>query len=293
MQNLFTISPKKTSVQSLSVGETFSVAYHNLFDYPLTPNELMKWKSNKEMILVSPGVEYKNGYFFLKGNSGSTYKRILRSRVSAKKLEIAKKTSKILSILPGILLIAVTGSLAMQNSDDESDIDLMLVTKKGSLWTTRLFVYLLIGLFGIPKRSPMDKVQKDKLCLNMWLDENDMIWRKHNVYSAHEIAQIVPLINKNHTYEKFLLKNRWVLSYWPNSVKIRNPKHETRNKLEFQNFKYLNIVSNLVLRASNLIAFKIQYLYMKKKISREIITETRALFHPQDWGKVVLGRLTS
>ena len=37
----------------------------------------------------------------------------------------------------------------------------------------------------------------------------------------------------------------------------------------------------------------IQKKYMEKKITREIITKTRALFHPQDWGKVVMSRLSS
>jgi hypothetical protein len=45
---------------------------------------------------------------------------------------------------------------------------------------------------------------------------------------------------------------------------------------------------NFVLRTSNLIAFEIQYQHMKSKMTRETVTRTRALFHPHDWGKVVL-----
>ena len=58
----------------------------------------------------------------------------------------------------------------MGNSTDESDLDMMIITKKGSLWIYRLFAYFLIRLFNIHTRSPEDKAQKQKLCLNIWLD---------------------------------------------------------------------------------------------------------------------------
>jgi hypothetical protein len=39
------------------------------------------------------------------------------------------------------------------------------------------------------------------------------------------------------------------------------------------------------------IVYKIQLLYMKRKISREVVTPTRAIFHPQDLGRYILSRL--
>lgn len=182
-------------------------------------------------------------------------------------------------------MVAATGSLAMGNANDESDIDLMVVTKKGALWTTRLFAYLLIGLFGIPFRRFGRRDKRNKLCLNMWLDESDLVWpeKDRNIYTSHEIAQIVPLVNKDKTYEKFLSKNKWVLDFWPNSVKIEKLTNKMVNgKLE--NRKFTQGVLEKV-------CYRLQYQYMKTKITREVITSTRALFHPQDWGNVVLFRL--
>lgn len=300
MPNLYTINSKnETSESFLTNGEKFSVIYHSLFDYPLSFSDMIRWRASEGVGNrdIDNLIASKNGYFYLDGKDHLIYKRVLRHRISVQKIKIAKNAAGILSYIPGVKMIAVTGSLAMDNSDDGGDIDIMVITKKNTLWTTRIFAYLLICLFGIQRRYPNDRIQKDRLCLNMWLDENDMVWKERNLYTAHEIAQIIPLISKNLTYEKFLLLNKWILGYWPNSVKIRqrswlfNPKSETPNKFKFPKFKYLNIVSNFVLRTSNLIAFKIQYAYMKNKISREVITPTRALFHPQDWGKVVLDRL--
>ena len=289
MQNLYTIFNKsEVEKENLTEGERFSVLYHDIFDFPLTFSELIKWSSGvMPYTSENPSIIYKNGYYFVAGRNGIIYKRILRKRISDKKMEIAKRAAKILSFISGVKMIAVTGSLAMGNSTDESDIDMMIITKKGSLWTTRLFAYFLIRLFNIHTRSPEDKAQKDKLCLNIWLDESDLSWLKknRNVYSAHEIGQIKPLVNKNKTYEKFLSKNRWILKFWPNSVKFS----KLGKNMENVKSRYGKYPSGLFEK----FCYWLQYQHMRSKITREVVTPTRALFHPQDWGKVVKERLNS
>jgi hypothetical protein len=176
-------------------------------------------------------------------------------------------------------MVAVTGSLAMENATDKSDIDLMIVTKSGTLWTTRLLSYFLLKLLNFKVRKPFDKNEKDKLCLNVWLDESSLAWMKRNIYTAHEIAQIVPLVNKDKTYEKLLSKNNWILSYWPDSVKIKKIKYAKSTSPSWP-FRFLEKT-----------LYGIQRLYMKGKITSEVVSSDRALFHPQDWSKVVLDRL--
>lgn len=277
--------------KNLSGGEKMSVVYHSFFDYPMNFSDLIRWMPYKSLnidIGMRPVVS-KRGFSYLTGCEGLIYKRLLRKRISGKKIEIAKKASRILSLIPTVKMVAITGSLAMENASDESDIDLMIITKKGSLWVTRLFTYSLIRLFGLKTRKPNDNNQKDKLCLNMWLDESSLVWKERNIYTAHEIAQIVPLVNKNSVYERFLSKNKWILNYWPNSVKLQDTKilryKDTRGNFLVSSIKYL--ISN----PFEQLAYQLQKSYMKRKVTREIITPTRAIFHPYDWGKVVLERL--
>lgn len=293
MPNLYTLTTQGEDKSTLTFGERASVFYHSFFDFPLTISELIKWRCAESILDNSaPPVIVRSGYYFIEGGEGAIYKRILRKRISSKKIIIAKKASKLISLIPTIEMVAITGSLAMENASDQSDIDLLVVTKNGYLWTTRLFAYLLITLFGFSVRRPYDKDEKDKLCINMWLDESDLAWYKkgRNLYTAHEVAQIVPLINKNNIYEKFLTENKWILKYWPNAVKIKRYKD-----IEILNTKVANhsISSHFISSLVEKLAFRIQYHHMKSKITREVVTPTRALFHPQDWGKVVLSRLAS
>lgn len=280
-------------VEALSDQEKAAIIYHNLFDFPLNFSDLIRWKVGAGVtgIKNSKLISKRNGFYFLEGKVGVVYKRLLHKRISAKKILIANRAAKIISRIPSVKMIAITGSLAMENSNEESDIDLMIITKRNLLWTTRAFVYLLISLWGIKKRRPFDSDQKDKLCLNMWMDESDLSWTKkeRNIYTAHEIAQIVPLVNKDNTYEKLLNINRWVLKYWPNAVSCK-PLAISDQRLEK---KLLANYYSLITSYFEKLAFKLQKIYMNKKVTRELVTPTRALFHPQDWGKVVLGRLTS
>lgn len=263
--------------------EKFAVLYHNLFDYPLIFSELIQWTpaTLPDSYDSHSEVFCDKGYCFVAGKGGLPYKRAIRKRISAKKLIVARKAAKLMSHIPGIKMVAVTGSLAMENSVAGSDIDLFIITAKSKLWSSRLITYLLLKLFGFSVRVPGDVVQKDKLCLNMWFDDGDLIWREpRNIYTAHEIAQITPLINKDETYEKFMFKNKWILAYWPNAVRIKDFKFKINN---FS--RGVSIIEKLV--------FRLQYLHMKNKITREVITPSRAIFHPKDWSKTVLKRLTS
>ena len=261
--------------------EKFSVFYHNLFDYPLSFSEIIQWTPAilPEKYNSRPEVVCEKGYCFVAERGGLPYKRAIRKRISAKKMVIARKAAKLMSFLPGVKMVAVTGSLAMENSVSGSDIDLFTITAKSKLWSSRLLTYLLLKVFGFSIRVPGDVVQKDKLCLNMWFDEGDLTWREpRNIYTAHEIAQITPLINKDKTYEKFIFKNRWILDFWPNAVRINNFKFKVKTHPQG-----VGIIEKL--------AFKLQYLHIRNKVTRELIAPSRAIFHPKDWSRVVLKRL--
>lgn len=273
-----------------------SLAYHDIFDYPLTKQELIRWAPShkaKTLFLKPKNKQIKStkGYYYLGGKKNIIEKRLASEVVSKKKLEIAKRASKAMSKIPTVKFIGVTGSLAMKSADEKSDIDLMLVTSSSSLWVTRAIVLLYLFVLKIPTRRFNDKKIKNKLCLNMWLDESDLVWSKNdrNIFTAHEIAQILPLVSKGNTYETFLNKNKWIKDWWPNSVrftKIRSHKASKRKNLVTW---WLN---NFIISFIERVAFKIQYAYMRSKITKEVVTTRRAIFHPVDWGETVLGKFS-
>ena len=271
---------KNLPVESLSSSDRFSIFYHNIFKYPLTFSELFRW-SAKNVPEVPPRIGCKNGYYFIEGSEGLIYKRAVRKRYSQNKTKIARKAAKLISLIPSIKMVGLTGSLAMENADKGGDIDLILITKNGKLWTSRIIVYTILKLFGFRLRSPLNSRQKDRLCLNIWLDETDLGWRKkeRNFYTAHEILQTIPLVDKKGTFERFLSENKWALDFWPNAAEIRI----TKNNSSYTKQRRLNLIESL--------AYKAQLSYMKTKVTREIVKPTRAIFHPNDLSKEIIGKM--
>lgn len=265
-----------------SVLDKSSLKYHDIFDYPLTKADLFRWKIGTKFKIknLKLAIKHKNGFYFISGREEIIKKRIENEKHSFKKIKIARKSARLISKIPTVVFLGLTGALAMNNAGKNSDIDFLIITKKDTLWLTRFWVYLLLKINGHNLRKPGLKNEKDKLCLNMWLDESNLVWdkRDRNIYTAHEIAQIRPLFSRNKIYQKFLYKNTWVLDYWPNAVKINRAQLKINNTKSWVKF-------------FNKIAFVSQYLYMKEKITREVVTPTRAIFHPNDWGKRVLTRL--
>lgn len=264
-------------VNELSSAEKFSVYYHNIFEYPLTFSELVRWTPSYDKS-INVKVESKNDYYFISGREGLIYKRLIKQRYSNKKIELAKKASKVLAKIPSIKMIGVTGSLAMNNASKNSDIDLVIITKMGTLWTTRLVTYIILKILNFPIRVPGSLVEKDMFCLNMWMDESNLEWgkTKRNFYTAHEILQVVPLFNRGNIYSLFLHKNRWALNFWPNVMEI--PKVDLDN----------NQIKKIKIGWVEELSYKFQLRYMKGKITKEIISPTRAIFHPNDLSKKIL-----
>jgi predicted nucleotidyltransferase/DNA-binding HxlR family transcriptional regulator len=197
---------------------------------------------------------------------------------------------KLLSLLPQIKLIGLSGSLAMQNAKEDDDIDLFIITAKNRLWTARLVAVFLAIVLGL-KRPRGVKKAPNRVCLNLFFDLADLAIpkQKRSEFVAHEVLQMKPLVDKDNTYIRFLQANRWVYRFFPNGSKI-NLKFKMQNskfKFKIQNLKFLLIIFNLIIDSFELIFKKIQFYFIKKHRTTELITATQLWFHPEDFEKKV------
>ncbi|MGB9706679.1 MAG: hypothetical protein ACPLXP_01200 [Microgenomates group bacterium] len=262
-----------------------TLAYADVFDYPLTIKELYRFLIIKRPLSFSSfrevlrriqanekRIEVKGKYFFLRGRGKIVNIRKKRERWSQKKIKIARRVTKWLRLIPTVKMVAVTGALAMKNSDKNDDIDLLIVTAKNRLWLTRILVVFLVELVA-RRRRPKDVDVRDKICLNMFLDEKHLAVPKNeqDLFTAHEVVQLKPLWDKDNTYQKFLRANLWVKRFLANNLDIKGKKDKPLN---FSISQFLNFLEHL--------AYKIQVAYMSSRRTREIVEFHRVRFHPQD-----------
>ena len=189
-----------------------TLAYASIFNYHLTSKEIHYWLTGEKASLSEVQAELKK----LNLPKKNFKNRQLKSKIAAKKWAIAQRTSLLLSKIPTILSILVTGNLSMNNSAPDDDIDLLIVSQRNTIWTTRFFVNLITDLLKI-RRHPNDKQFKNKICLNMFLDEDHLLIEDKNTYTAHELLQAKPIHDKNNTYQKFISTNSWAEKYLPNA----------------------------------------------------------------------------
>jgi len=286
-----------SQISSLPENILKTLAYADIFDYPLTLDELVKFLIGKsevkkkdllnsltKMITNSKKIYTDGEFYCLSKRKNLIPSRVKKRKWSKEKLKIAQKTAAKLQLLPWIKMVGITGALAMENCQKEDDIDLLVITSADSLWITRLLTILLSPFLGIKRRKPKEKYPKDKICFNLFLEENHLKIQPQDLFTAHEICQVKPLFNKDQTYEKFLLENKWVKKFLPNAFGCL--LLEKNSPIFSPDFRAR--IKNLFLKIFNKISFALQYWYMKPKITQEKVSYSQAFFHPENQRKKIL-----
>jgi hypothetical protein len=202
------------SPTNLSRAILQTVAYADIFDYPLTALEIHRYLTG-----VRASVEAVNralaedrqfmrigDYFTLPGRQEIVSIRIQREARSRKLLRRAIQYGRILGALPYIRMVALTGSLAVLNVSNVVDFDYMLVTARGRLWTARAFALAF---------NRLTRLQGYTLCPNLIITEGALEWPRHDLYSARELCQMIPIVGLD-VYSRLMQANQWVESFLPN-----------------------------------------------------------------------------
>lgn len=266
-----------------------TLSYFDIFDYPLTFSEIKKYlccrqdvSDNElyEIIQSISVVQEQDGFYYFLGRSKIAEKRSERNERSFQKLTKAKIIGKILSAIPTVEYIGVSGSLSMNNASDNDDIDLFFITKKNTLWLTRFLVNAVLLILR-QKRGRLQKSVKDKICPNMFMQVDNLTFKKkrRTLYTAHELIQLKTLFDRNSTHDLLMSKNKWVFSFFPNidSVRVQKAKN-SQLRLILQN-AFLPIEKCMYL---------VQKIYLDKHRREETISSSAAFFHPFDRQTLIL-----
>jgi len=285
-------------VTSLQTSIIKTLIYADIFDFPLKAGELHRFlissketqhsqvKTSLNQFVKTNRVGNRGDYYFLKSRPKLARLRPFREIISREKQKKSRGVGNWLRLFPTIKSVYITGALALNNAKKSDDIDLMIITKTNWLWTTRLIVNLLFDCFKI-RRKPKSRLVANKFCLNLWLDDTHLsLPRKNrNLYTAHEIAQAIPLWDRDNTHQQFLYQNHWISKFLPNFPLPSKP-HPTKTKQpQTLSSQHVNIIERLV--------YKIQRYYMKSRLTREQVSHHSAFFHPRNTAKFILDKYHS
>jgi hypothetical protein len=193
-----------------------TLAYSDVFEYPLRLNEIYRYlpvqvrseQISQKLSSLHDHVGERDGYYYLTGRENIVGTRNLREARSRRLIQPAIKYGRILGALPFIRMVALTGSLAVMNSSADADLDYMLVAASGRVWTARAYALLfnrITRLFG------------HMLCPNLIISENALAWSRHDLYSARELCQMIPISGLD-VYQKLMKANGWLKEFLPNAT---------------------------------------------------------------------------
>jgi hypothetical protein len=195
------------------------VAYADLFDYPLTVPEVYRYLAGWSAPLVEVRQALQNGrlsgqrltcshgYVTLLGRESLVETRLRREAFSTRMWRKGARYGRAIASLPFVRLVAVTGTLAVNNIEPDQDIDYLIVTVPNRVWLARLFVVVLVHL---------GRLEKLTLCPNYVLSSSLLSQFEPSFFAAHELAQMIPLYGLE-TYQALLQANAWAIGYLPNA----------------------------------------------------------------------------
>jgi len=218
-------SPQLITKIEISILKT--LIYFDIFDYPLTENEIRnscstridKDKSLTEELkhLISQEKLYKvDGFYLLRPFPELVDRRLKGNGLAVKKLKLALRIGELIGSFPFVTGVMLSGSISKGYMEDQSDIDFFLITKPGRLWLARTLLVLFKRIFLLNSHK--------YFCVNYFLDSEHLEIEDKNIFTATEIVTLIPAYNPS-AYVDFIASNPWIAQYYPNFRRRSPHKH--------------------------------------------------------------------
>ena len=192
--------------------------YFDIFSHPLKPQELINFcnsptlskeegiKTLKE--LINRGwINYKAGYYYLGTDSTKIERRLEGNRLAGLRMKDGKKYATLIANFPFVRAVFISGSLSKHVMKPDSDIDFFIITQPGKLWLCR-------ALLTAYKKLILRNSHRN-FCLNYFIDTNSLEIPDKNLFTATEIAFLLPMYNYLF-YKEFMAANDWYRGDYPN-----------------------------------------------------------------------------
>jgi hypothetical protein len=206
---------KPTRAQELAVLR--SVIYASLFDYPLTLEQvcatLVEVRADeptvagwwRESEFLQAAIEHRDGLYFPAGRGDLVGTRTRREALSRDLLERDRRLLALVSGMPFVRMVAVSGSLAHLNAEAPADLDLFVITAPHRVWSVTLAVLVTARLLGWRKR----------MCLNYVISERALSIAPADLFSANQIIHLRPIVG-HEVFAGFIDANPFVRVFYPN-----------------------------------------------------------------------------
>jgi predicted nucleotidyltransferase len=161
-------------------------------------------------LVVNRSIYQFGNFYTLKNDYSLIARRCAGNKKAAGLIKVAEKVSNILIRFPYVRGIAISGSLSKNFADENSDIDLFIITAKNRLWIARTLMHIFKKLTYVINKQ-------DYFCMNYYIDEDQLEIVEKTIYTAIEIVTLIPLQGDT-IIEQFYTANTWTRDFLPNKI---------------------------------------------------------------------------
>ncbi len=206
------------------------LAYFDIFQYPLTRNEIRRFLDRTfrdeeldrylQQLLAGQTIFCYNDFYLLHNNPLLVHRRKEGNLRAERLLPRAFKIGRFLFLFPFVRAVGVSGSLSKNFADEKADIDFFIITKANRLWIARTIMHVF-------KKLTFITGQQHYFCMNYYIDEKALLIEDQNIFTAIEIATLVPVSGKK-ALNDFFVTNKWSYQFFPGcrQGQLHNNKQE-------------------------------------------------------------------
>ncbi|HAM88828.1 MAG: hypothetical protein US83_C0006G0064 [Candidatus Falkowbacteria bacterium GW2011_GWC2_38_22] len=263
-----------------------TIVFYDIFDCPLTPFEIWSYCgiecSLADIVEALDDIRHlgqKSGFYFLQGREETVAVRLQNYNHANRKFKRALRVARLFKLIPWIRMIAVGNQMGANNLRDESDIDFFIITEPKRIWITRWFC---AGIAKVLKLRPQPGKKRDTICLSFYITSENLDTRRlmlenkvcHDIYYVNWLANLVPIYDREGTYNAFMEANAWLAEYLPNWQRYHSG-HMRDVGPGFSNF-YRDVVDMLIGGADSIVK-RIQLHIMPEALHRAMNIDTRTI----------------
>lgn len=227
-------------------------AYFSYFNYPLTIFELWKWQYQPDRVYCLDELTHalqdsnwlKDRISSFEGMYGIGSDTVISDQVIGRKkkyLNAVRKEKKLRKVLnyvqrlPDVAGVALCNNMPFHFTDEDSDIDLFVITKKDRTWSARLMsVAPLIALRQRPGEMATDPVDISFFLSEEAMDLSNLKIADNDPYLAYWIKTLTPVHGSDDLWQKFFKANSWVNTFLPNAeIPRRAFRMRVNTKIKF------------------------------------------------------------
>ncbi|MFH1769466.1 MAG: nucleotidyltransferase domain-containing protein [Parcubacteria group bacterium] len=216
-----------------------TLAYYDTLDWPLTAREVFRYlvkirhsesgnnrgdndpsdisenavRDSLDRLVNQGNVSKFRNFYFLFGRRYLIPLRRKKYRLAGDKIDKTKDAVSWLRHVPFVKAISASGSLALGNTSELSDLDIFVITRKGYIWTVRFLISFVLSCLGV-RRTNKHFIAPDKVCANHFITDKSLDIPFHSMYTAQLYANLIPMLALNDDIViEFKEQNRWLLDY--------------------------------------------------------------------------------